>query len=465
MWAIQTEYLLSFCFVILLQHRFDQLTNGFSAYSSIRSSFTYKLFLYCVVTLCVMYAHRFLPAKTLQLVPSKNVHAYIHGDTNSASKSMVSWLDFDKLIWQCDIENDGQSHSCGGNLAIGTGTAGEGVDLSGYDHVNLELLYTGADKRLRIYSRNFIKGFSNEQNTQTAQFNNALIPTQFLNGPLNINFAEFFVAEWWINDFQAPRELMRSQFGNTIAFGVDLSYPTSPGLHTFQLKKLEFVGLWVSKERWYLGILSFWIAAIFIGGGYNLWRLKQQYKAERARLDSLISQNSMLENETNHYKQLSMLDQLTGLLNRHGLSHYIDKNFSAAKHQEVALIVVDIDFFKRINDGYGHSGGDIVLQKIAHVLRDNIRATDYAARWGGEEFLIVMPSTSLRDAHAIAEVLRVQVENSRFDDLPDLRVTISLGVGAIDGVEPFHLLFRRVDVALYQAKAQGRNCVITAESV
>jgi diguanylate cyclase (GGDEF)-like protein len=410
-----------------------------------------------------MYAHRFLPAKIFQLVPSKNIHAYIYGDTNSSGQSMVSWVDFDHLIWQCNIENDGQSHGCGANVALGQDTTGRGVDVSSYDHVNLELEYSGGDKRLRFYTRNYIEGFSEEKNSQTAQFSNALIPVQFIKGSLSINFSEFFVAEWWINQYQVPRGAMRSNFHHAIFFGIDLNYPTTPGLHRFHLKKLEFVGLWVSKERWYLSILMFWMATIFIGGGYNLWQLKKQYNAERERLDSLISQNSMLENETNHYKQLSMLDQLTGLLNRHGLTHYIDKNFGEERSQQVALIIIDIDYFKKINDTYGHNGGDVILQKIAHLLRDSIRATDYAARWGGEEFLIVMPATSLIDARAVAEELRVQVENARFDDLPNLKVTISLGLGAIDGVEPFHMLFRRVDVALYQAKAQGRNRVILAE--
>jgi diguanylate cyclase (GGDEF)-like protein len=412
-----------------------------------------------------MYAHRFMPSKVFQLVPTNNAHpAYIYGDMNSSGQSMVSWLDFEHLVWQCNIENDGQSHTCGANVALGKDTLGKGVNVSGYDHINVELDYSGGDKRLRFYTRNYIDGVSNERDSQTAQFTNALIPTQFLKGNLSINFSEFFVAEWWINTYQVPRDAMRSNFNNTVVFGIDLNYPSSPGIHTFHLKKLEFVGLWVSKEQWYLGILVFWMIAIFMGGGYNLWQLKQQSKAERARLDALVSQNSILENETNHYKQLSMLDQLTGLLNRHGLTHYIDKNFGAEKNQQVALIIIDIDFFKKINDRYGHSCGDIVLQKIAHLLRDNIGASDYAARWGGEEFLIVMPFTSLLNAHAIAEELRVQVENARFDELPDLRVTISLGVGAIDGVEAFHMMFRRVDVALYQAKAQGRNRVITAES-
>ena len=410
-----------------------------------------------------MYVHRFLPSKILQLVPSPNVKAYIYGDNNPSGQSMASWVDFEHLIWQCDIEGDGKSHGCGANVTLGENLNGKGVDISSYDHVNLELDYKGGDKRLRFYARNYIEGLSNENDSQTAQFSNALIPTQFINGTFRIDFSEFFVAEWWTHAYQAPRSAMRSDFTHTISFGIDLNYPTSPGLHTFHLKKLEFVGLWVSKERWYLGILIFWMVVIFVSGGYNLWQLKKQYNAERARLDSLISQNSILESETNHYKQLSMLDQLTGLLNRHGLTHYIDKNFSTEQNQQVALIIIDIDYFKKINDKYGHSGGDIILQKISHVLRDNIRATDYAARWGGEEFLIVMPATRLTDAQTIAEQLRVQVEAAHFDDLPELQVTISLGVGAINGVEPFHMLFRRVDIALYQAKAQGRNRVITAE--
>lgn len=411
----------------------------------------------------MIYAHRFLPAKVLQVFPAKEVNAYVYGDPNSQGKSMASWVDIEQRIWQCDIEDDGKSHVCGFNIALNKAPGDKGTDLSGYDKVNLELDYQGSDKRLRFYTRSFVDGLSKENDLESAKFNNALLPTEFVNGKISIAFKEFFVAEWWISRYQAPREHMQPDFRNTLVFGIDLSYPTNPGKQIFHLKKLEFVGLWVSKEQWYFGILVFWIAAIFLGGGYKLWQLKRQSHAEKLRLDSLISQNSMLETETNHYKQLSMLDQLTGMLNRHGLTHYIDKNFSAEQSQKVALIIIDIDYFKKINDKYGHAGGDIILQKIAHVLRDNVRATDYAARWGGEEFLIVMPAADLIDARAIAEELRVQVAAARFDELPDLQVTISLGVGAIDGIEPFHMLFRRVDVALYQAKAQGRNRVITAE--
>jgi len=436
------------------------LTNGFRYYPTIRSSFIYKLFVSCLVTLFAIYAHRFLPLKTLQVVPAHDVQANLYSEDNSAGVPMASWLNSDKLIWQCNIEDNGKSHGCGANIVLAKEATGTGVDLSGYDRVNIDLEYSGDATLFRFFTRNFVEGFSKKDDLNSARFSNALIPVQYINSDLSISFSEFFVAEWWVNTYQVPRQYMRTDFNHTNVFGIDLSYPTPPGIHRFHLKKLEFVGLWVSKEEWHLGILIFWISAIFILGGYNLWQLKRQHLAERLRLDSLISQNSVLESETNHYKQLSRLDQLTGLLNRHGLTYYIDKNFSEEQYRQVSLIIIDIDFFKRINDSYGHSGGDMVLQKIALALRDNVRNNDYSARWGGEEFAIVLPSTTLDEARTIAEHLRSLVASMQFEEFPDLQVTISVGVGAIDGIEPFHMLFRRVDIALYQAKAQGRNRVV-----
>jgi len=443
----------------------SQLTNEFRYYHGLRNSFSYKLFLCCLVTVGVMYAHKFLPSKTLRLVPGKYAHAYIYGDKKSTGESMVRWLDYESLKWQCDIEDDGKSHVCGFNVALGESASGTGVDLSGYDKVNVDVDYRGTDKRLRFYVRNFMPNFSDQNSIETSQFNNSLIPAKFVNSDLSINFSEMSVAEWWISTYQVPREHMRASFTNVQVFGIDLNYPTTPGKHVFQLKKLEFVGLWVSKERWYLSILIFWMCVIVGGGAYNLWLLKQKYKSERERLEAMVSKNSVLENETNHYRRLSMLDQLTGLLNRHGLSYYIESKINETQGECVSLIIVDIDYFKHINDTYGHNGGDLVLQKMAQLLRENIRATDFAARWGGEEFVLVLPGTHLLEAQQLAENLRVLVANMQFDDVPDLHCTISLGVGTLHALEPFHMLFRRVDIALYQAKAQGRNCVVLAQPV
>jgi len=439
------------------------VTTQYHYYGSIRSSFWYKLVLCCLITLVVMYSHRFLPTKRLDIVPGKDVRAYLFGDNNSAGVSMASWIDEPGLSWQCDIQNDGKNHSCGFSISLDSHDP-KGIDLSKYDSVNVELDYDGGDKRLRFFSRTYVEGFSNlQKDSGSAKYQNVLIPATFLRKPLTIQMNEFFVAEWWISEYQVPREYVLPDFRNALTFGVDLSYPTAPGLHKFKLKKVQFVGLWVSAERWYLGILVFWILLMICAGAYNLWLLKLQNRAERQRLEALISKNTVLESETNRYRQLSMLDQLTGLLNRHGLSEYIQSSFPDKQPHEVSLIIVDVDFFKKINDTYGHDGGDKVLQTVAKVIRENVRGRDSAARWGGEEFVVILPDTRLEEARIAAEKLRSLVASINFEGMPDLQVTISLGVGAISGIEPFHMLFRRVDVALYQAKAQGRNRVVIAQ--
>jgi diguanylate cyclase (GGDEF)-like protein len=169
-----------------------------------------------------------------------------------------------------------------------------------------------------------------------------------------------------------------------------------------------------------------------------------------------------LVHESDKYKKLSMIDPLTGLLNRLGLSEYIEQYFSMEIEKLVSLVVIDIDHFKKINDSLGHEGGDLVLKQVSGLIKANTRQSDQIARWGGEEFVLVLPDTRSDDAFQIAEKMRVLIASASFEQFPELHVTISLGVGTSDGKVPFHELFRRVDIALYEAKAQGRNRTIKA---
>jgi two-component system cell cycle response regulator len=130
----------------------------------------------------------------------------------------------------------------------------------------------------------------------------------------------------------------------------------------------------------------------------------------------------------------------------------------------VALLVIDIDHFKKINDNFGHQVGDEVLREFAVRLASNVRAIDLPVRFGGEEFVVVMPETSLEDAGRIAERIRLHVAGSPFRVLGGeelLTVTISIGVAASlrEGDSP-DILVKRADEAMYEAKISGRNKVI-----
>jgi two-component system cell cycle response regulator len=132
--------------------------------------------------------------------------------------------------------------------------------------------------------------------------------------------------------------------------------------------------------------------------------------------------------------------------------------------EPVALLVIDIDHFKKINDGFGHDVGDEVLREFAVRLASNVRGMDLPVRYGGEEFVIVMPDTNLTAARRIAERIRLHVAGSPFRVMNGrelLNVTISIGVAAsLPGEERPYTLLKRADEAVYEAKTTGRNKVI-----
>ena len=164
--------------------------------------------------------------------------------------------------------------------------------------------------------------------------------------------------------------------------------------------------------------------------------------------------------------ELAVTDQLTGLHNRRYMESQLDALVRRAVlggSDPVALLVIDIDHFKKINDSFGHGVGDEVLREFAVRLASNVRAIDLPVRFGGEEFVVVMPETELAHAHRIAERIRLHVAGSPFRVLEgeeQLTVTISIGVAASLPHDTPLKLVKRADEAMYEAKAHGRNRVI-----
>lgn len=160
--------------------------------------------------------------------------------------------------------------------------------------------------------------------------------------------------------------------------------------------------------------------------------------------------------------ELATLDSLTGIYNRRTILDTAEKLDRSAEHAgKLSILMIDVDHFKAINDNYGHATGDEVLCHITRVLRTQIRATDFVGRYGGEEFLVLMPDTGADGALKVAEKLRTSVENAIRRPQP---VTISIGIATTRESDPTldRTLFR-ADAALYEAKAAGRNRVRIAE--
>lgn len=164
-------------------------------------------------------------------------------------------------------------------------------------------------------------------------------------------------------------------------------------------------------------------------------------------------------------EQSARLDALTGLHNRRHFDEVMEKESERAEryHRPTSLIMLDLDFFKKVNDNFGHQTGDLVLQTLGKILLDQVRQSDTPCRYGGEEFALILPETGLGEAQRIAERIRQTIEQQNIitHNNVHLRVTASLGIASTDDNRTTDLI-KAADQALYRAKESGRNQVATA---
>lgn len=187
-------------------------------------------------------------------------------------------------------------------------------------------------------------------------------------------------------------------------------------------------------------------------------------------LEQLTNQAATTISRANVYAEIlkhATLDALTGFNNRRQLEERIKQEVSSAKRQKrnLCAIMTDIDFFKSVNDTYGHATGDLVLKTVSRVIKLQLRDYDIAGRYGGEEFSIILPYTRILEAKMVAERLRKAVENTKIDiskvnnetNDKNISVTISLGIAEYENGDDEHTILQKADKALYKAKEGGRN--------
>ncbi|MDD5211123.1 MAG: diguanylate cyclase [Sulfuricurvum sp.] len=169
-----------------------------------------------------------------------------------------------------------------------------------------------------------------------------------------------------------------------------------------------------------------------------------------------VTSETMMNQEM---ERIATIDKLTGVFNRHKFEelYALESERSRRFSQPLSLILIDIDHFKNVNDTYGHDIGDKVLQLLVKIVQKNIRQIDIFARWGGEEFLVLSPSTNFENIQILAEKLRLAIAEAEFPEIS--HITISQGVSVFEEKDTFSELFKRADKGLYYAKEHGRNQV------
>lgn len=267
-------------------------------------------------------------------------------------------------------------------------------------------------------------------------------------------------------------------------------------LRTKQSKAMPFVGVFLAALFWGLDAaldvylfgesksyfdslyspepVELWMRSVvtmlLIGFGlYSSRVLSAQNEAAKlidAKSRQLVTINLTLEEEIkerqkieDNLRRIAAYDSLTSLLNRRKFDEILESEIQKERRQSSGLTLVfcDIDHFKNVNDQYGHSVGDNVLKQFAKRLQDSVRETDIVARWGGEEFVILLPNTEEEASERLANKIQTEMESFEFDLVG--KITTSIGVTHLKDEDSREAMLKRVDKALYAAKGKGRNRV------
>jgi diguanylate cyclase (GGDEF)-like protein len=164
-------------------------------------------------------------------------------------------------------------------------------------------------------------------------------------------------------------------------------------------------------------------------------------------------------------QDMALRDPLTSVLNRRALNEPLMRELKSGLRYgaQACLMILDLDYFKTVNDRLGHTAGDLVLKELAALMTDTVRDVDMVGRYGGEEFAIILPHTSIQQAHTLAERLRALIESHAFDvEDGTVRLTASIGIADVCNAEIASVehWVNAADTALYEAKSQGRNRVV-----
>jgi diguanylate cyclase (GGDEF)-like protein len=283
----------------------------------------------------------------------------------------------------------------------------------------------------------------------------ASVRSQDFNSRVNVDFNDFRVADWWITQHNIPREFAHVELNEITSVGISPIAPFSHQADIIQINAIYVAGTYFSKESLYASLLLFWALLLSSEALFHYWTLRQRVKRDAAKLQSLSDISAK-------YKVKAETDKLTGLSNREGLAQTLMAIEQSDTKSSYALLLIDVDHFKGLNDQFGHDVGDLVLEELAQSINRSIRSTDIVCRWGGEEFVVLFRYTKLQDVYPFAEKIRLEIARSSFAGTLKLPIYVSIGAALMSVDDSFEKTFKLADQALYAAKRAGRNQTIMA---
>ena len=331
------------------------------------------------------------------------------------------------------------------------------LDLSDYDGLRVKIHYEGRARYISVNMGNYTPEIAAENPYLADKSMSALVHTRDLKaGYAVIKFSELNVDEWWIRSNSVPRHLATPAFNRVRSISVTQS---DTGIHKTRVERVEVIGERVSRYQLVVALSIFWFAYLLVEALARYFQLRLATTKRAASIEKLASNTAELESEKQKLAELSITDALTGILNRNGIAPFIEALFDNPEDDSCfGVLILDIDHFKQINDTQGHDAGDKIIKEITQVISQHLRDQDLFARWGGEEFIVILPQTERRGTLKVAEKLRSEIHNYPFNRGQNKAATISIGATTAHSKEIFETVFKRADKALYVAKIK-RNCI------
>lgn len=282
-----------------------------------------------------------------------------------------------------------------------------------------------------------------------------------------LTMPQILVAMTWISIAYATTGLAHTStlmlFALVMVFGIFVMNPRSSiiaACYAIILLILTMTYKSITEPSVYLWDIELVTLLMFSTMMATITFLSQQLARMRNRLKQ---QKNELEQAVSQIQKIAAYDELTGLINRRRMTELLAEHSRNQTRQTegFAIAMLDLDYFKQINDKYGHATGDMVLATFGRAAREVLREIDILSRWGGEEFLLLMPKTNNGHPSVGIERLRAYLACIQLSPrLPELRISFSVGFTCYQKGESIYDTIKRADAALYQAKAQGRNCTV-----
>ncbi len=433
-----------------------------------------------VISIVLFVVHYLLPDKKIDLYPKDNTLSKLYGYNEPNTGQISRWLNKSTNTWECTYKK-AHFYGCGYDLSWNN-PHHQGLNLQHYDALELEIDYKGIGPHLRLYTRGYNSSYSTLDFPENNKHMFVVFSTDEIQGkPVRISLSELRVSNWWLIERNVHRQWASPELNNITSLGIEI---IDYGHHAMTIKRISLVGRWITTQDLLYGIIVLWMGIFLLEGGSKFISTLKANSATRQIEQALQEKQKKLELEKSHLKELANKDPLTQILNRSGFIYHI-KRLALENQSDSAygLMMIDLDYFKAINDTYGHDTGDKALKIFCKAQVDAMRKVNIFGRWGGEEFILVCPITTPADLSTIAERIRKRTEQISIDQHPNLKMTVSIGTTFLpkglsssniiqntSNVTPedqannymehsFKAAIKRADTALFKAKRQGRNRV------